>query len=406
MVTFVLVHGTFAKSADWPALECGLNQVAHANGQNATIEQVTWTGHNRAIARQAAASEISNLVIGIRSRAPNERIFLVGHSHGGSAIAYFLKNYRSPATAVDGCAFLSTPFVAIRRRNEAIPILMVLTFFQALAFGTLWHLINKPSVDLGAKSPFALYMDMPAVWWWGMFAFAAVMLIVGFLISEANSSVDRVIEQQTADLPSGRYLFLRCSGDEAAAALSAAQFAAWLGMKVSRVMARLMRPAFSGRPSIRAVFVALFASILSGVTGFTVRFLPDWLDLGFAGFREFFAMMLSEGRVIQALVVTFVITAAICLPVLFLIGVLASLTILMVQSMTTRAFGWTGFLTGFLVELAIEPLPFGNHSMTHIDWRAGTGTLEGIVHSWTYAHPAAIEQLQEWIRSTLRPDAA
>jgi hypothetical protein len=32
------------------------------------------------------------------------------------------------------------------------------------------------------------------------------------------------------------------------------------------------------------------------------------------------------------------------------------------------AFGRTQLATGFLVELAIEPLPFGQHSLPHIDW--------------------------------------
>ena len=37
---------------------------------------------------------------------------------------------------------------------------------------------------------------------------------------------------------------------------------------------------------------------------------------------------------------------------------------------------------------AIEPLPFGAYPLVHIDWGAVSVGLEGIVHSWTYAHPS------------------
>jgi alpha-beta hydrolase superfamily lysophospholipase len=129
MVTFILVHGTFVKSADWPALQRGLVEVTNS-GQDACIENIPWTGSNRATARQTAAEDISNKVRARRSNNPDEKIFLIGHSHGGSAIAYFLKIHLEEAAKVEGCAFLSTPFVAIRRRNDASRILGALTFFR------------------------------------------------------------------------------------------------------------------------------------------------------------------------------------------------------------------------------------------------------------------------------------
>jgi hypothetical protein len=82
-------------------------------------------------------------------------------------------------------------------------------------------------------------------------------------------------------------------------------------------------------------------------------------------------------------------------------SVFGALLIFSAQAFTSHAFGWTRLLTGFFVELAIEPLPFGVHSLVHIDWSAESGELSGISHSWTYAHPAAIRHLRAWVRATL-----
>ena len=93
---------------------------------------------------------------------------------------------------------------------------------------------------------------------------------------------------------------------------------------------------------------------------------------------------------------------------LFCRGILASLVLLVAfliiftQAVTSWVFGWTRLSTGFLVELAVGPIPFGAHSLVHIDWAHGSIGLDGIVHSWTYAHPTAIVHLPNWVRAIVR----
>jgi hypothetical protein len=81
--------------------------------------------------------------------------------------------------------------------------------------------------------------------------------------------------------------------------------------------------------------------------------------------------------------------------------ILAALFVFAAQAFTSWLFGWTLFSRGFLVEVAIEPLPFGKHSLGHIDWAASPIGLDGLLHSWTYAHPVAIIYLQNWVRERL-----
>jgi len=93
MATFILVHGTFATNAEWPALQDGLSEAAAGANEPARFERVLWSGKNQMTARQSAANAILALVEKIRLADPTEKIFVIGHSHGGSAVAYFLKQY-------------------------------------------------------------------------------------------------------------------------------------------------------------------------------------------------------------------------------------------------------------------------------------------------------------------------
>jgi hypothetical protein len=85
---------------------------------------------------------------------------------------------------------------------------------------------------------------------------------------------------------------------------------------------------------------------------------------------------------------------------------LATYFVLGAQAIMARSFGWSGLWAGLLTELAIEPLPFGEHSLIHIDWNAtNPAAPDGILHSWTYSHPLAVEHIKMWVFSTLAVEA-
>jgi hypothetical protein len=62
MATFILVHGTFAKAAHWPALRDGLALAASAVGEHSQFVELKWSSKNRTSARQVAATELSSVV--------------------------------------------------------------------------------------------------------------------------------------------------------------------------------------------------------------------------------------------------------------------------------------------------------------------------------------------------------
>jgi pimeloyl-ACP methyl ester carboxylesterase len=401
MATFILVHGTCATSANWPNLQDALAEAARAAGDEPVFEQLTWTGRNRARDRQAAASAIRTLVQRIRRGSANEKIFVIGHSHGGSAIAYLLTEYPEAAKTLGGCAFLSTPFVAIRPRREAFRFITLLIFFPYAAWlSCLLNEIRNPRHNVSAITPDQLF---------GVF----VVCVVGALLwlalvfikrASAPEKVKQSIRQQTADIPAGNYLFLRCSGDEAAAALSAAQIIAWAAIKTSKMLELLTRPIFNAAPFARVVSWSVFISLVLPSLGYGwLIVLPGIYESGFRYFLwpdELFRtndLVLILGHMGESLfrLVSFV---AACL---LLLCVSAVLLIFLTQALTSWFFGWTRLSTGFLVELAIEPLPFGEHPLVHIDWTAGPIELVGMTHSWTHDHPVAILHLQRWVRESL-----
>jgi predicted alpha/beta hydrolase family esterase len=397
MTTFILVHGTFAKSAQWPSLQDGLEHAARAVGARARFKQITWSGTNRVSARHEASSAISALVHEIKTVSASEEIFIIGHSHGGSAIAYFLKQHVSKARQVTGCAFLSTPFIAIRRREHAAKLLIVLFYPLIIGFMSLWN---------AAYTPDPFYLDIfdkidraPASYWWGFYLTLLAIFWGIFWLNAglSNRAIDQTIDRQTVDIPTGNYLFLRCSGDEAAAALSAVQFISWLGFKVSRTLSRIMGPMLSGRKAVGFVLSILGAVYLIGMFHFALFFiLPDFRNVLSQLAGAFF-----EHKYDNALAQFMLLVIVLLAPVVVMICLSGALFVLVTQAATAWAFGWTALSTGLSVDLAIEPLPFGAHRLVHVDWNAGPVGLEGMVHSWTYAHPVAIRHVQDWVKSTL-----
>jgi hypothetical protein len=389
MATFILVHGTFARAAHWPALREGLAQAASAVGEHCRFEEVRWSGKNRASARQGAGAELFSVVQKIHSTLRNEEIFVIGHSHGGSAIAYFLKEHSSLAATLSGCAFLSTPFVAIRPRSQAIPIFTVLYFVTIYAFSALYPYAYVRLFGGGYLSDPLLYPSL-------FFLLAALVWFFYRTSREYRNSEKLLAEahrRQTADLPPGNYLFLRCSGDEAAALLSAAQLIAWISMKLSQILELIIRPALSGTRKGAIAFI-LFGFIATWWTSFES---PDDRNRMISLYHA-----AGEGHVVLSWLISILIGCFRFGYYLLIASAVAVFLILLAQALTSWLFGWTELSTGLFVELAIEPVPFGAHSMTHIDWNSNPPRLGGITHSWTYSHPAAIQYIGDWVVTALQ----
>jgi len=428
MASFILVHGTFARNASWTNEDSPLcirvREAASKCGQPAKFIPEKWTGNNLGQDRIATARSIVAKIKAAQAENPDEMIFLIGHSHGGSAIAYLLKNFPDMRKSVAGCAFLSTPFIAQRLRplwDELLTALvtvagMLMFFLTAVITSYLFKLfgwLDHPGTTQQAVFAFATCFVIGAivtVWIWKRIGPAVRLSLQGSLLRS-------IAESETADLPAGRHLFLRASGDEAAAALGAGQFIAWsigklvgfASVVVLRI--RLMLGAVSRSYVGRAVLIvasmvfslwlnALFLISFAFSTSLD-QFARDVLhknwhmgetDFGFAGtVIDWLATVLWP-------VFVFLFVGALLYAVILVVG-------LAIGVLTLRVFGWTNYREAVFTDFSVEPVPYGKVDFVHIDWKdQGTDAL-GLSHSRTYLNPRALECLAGWVSNHLRPAA-
>jgi hypothetical protein len=409
MIRFILVHGTFAKSADWPSLSSALMKLSHELGEDASFESILWTGKNSISARQQAEGDILDKINGILSEAQGEyaglgenKIIVIAHSHGGSAVAYFMKRFPSYAKMVAGYIFLSTPFIAIRPRLNVTQLMGVLMFFPvATACGVIQETIapNVYFVDMVLQLSWQLT-------WLQSFALLLPLLIGGLLVGltyRAEKKVDILVHGQTVDLPPANALFLRFSGDEAAAALSTVQFLSWAAAKLSNLLELLVYPPIVSARWLRKWIGATLGPLFVVSTyQMAVTILPYMREHGIVETINTLLKAHLAGGDVVGIAKIFVVFITVLISPMLLIFLAIVVSVFASLALVLKGFGWAGFFEGFAVELAVEPVPRGSHLLVNLDWSLRENSSDGLVHSWGYSHPAAITEVERFVRRAVR----
>jgi pimeloyl-ACP methyl ester carboxylesterase len=417
MAVFILVHGTFARNAPWTTTDSPLctrlRGSAGEHGQSARFIPIEWSGKNLGRDRLETAKSIAHEIESSRSAEPDQPIFLIGHSHGGSAIAYFLKNFPDLRDAVAGCAFLSTPFVALRVR----PLWAELLTALVTALGTAVLLLAVAIAAYAAN-------EHEQTWTLNQAALAFAVCFVPGVVAATwiwirvaprikdklyDSLSRRVADGDTADIPVGHNLFLRASGDEAAALLAASQFVAWVMGTVAEFSSALVL-------RIRALFLWVGGSIPGLIALFSFFLLfSTWLlflfatRLGFGTWDYLFSMFDRSWRIdtfgIFGVIVEFGVRGLFPIFILLFFGMLAYSIVLIltltVGSLTLRLFGWLNVLEAIFIDFSAEPAPYGQVNFIHIDWKDQGIDASGLSHSRTYLNPHALKCLAAWASERL-----
>jgi pimeloyl-ACP methyl ester carboxylesterase len=118
---FVLVHGTFAPTADWaqlPGSELRTALQVEFSKEGALFEPFVWRGlfssflNNAHRYRLRGAKALRNRLIQLRQDHPTAKIFVIAHSHGGNVALYATRE--KGAGAISGVICMATPFFVVR----------------------------------------------------------------------------------------------------------------------------------------------------------------------------------------------------------------------------------------------------------------------------------------------------
>jgi pimeloyl-ACP methyl ester carboxylesterase len=227
-----LVHGTWAPKAAWLREDSLLCRSVLAAFPDQVLRFVPfrWSGHNSVSARFRGAQALAAKLGDMRQEWPEARHVLIGHSHGGFVALSALRG-ATQDERIRGAACLSTPFLLARVRPMSrlaqvgltvTPALLVaFGFGQAVVHSPLGAIVDRHEPLQGAFGLLTLMLAALA-WYWTPRAVRALSA--------------RVFERmQLPELAPHRLFVVRAPGDEASAALGAAQI---LNFAVSRIWDR------------------------------------------------------------------------------------------------------------------------------------------------------------------------
>ena len=354
-------------------------------------ERLKWSGRNSLPDRILAADELATALREQQRVDPARAQIVIGHSHGGSILAHALSLHPELAPYVSG-VFLATPFIDARARRDwiatarlaivAILCLLVVVLTPlgfALAFVNFWSVVPWLALMVGAQT-IGMLTTLPRF---------SNLLHSRFNPSALASTIS------TCHLPQGTYLFVRSTGDEASSGLSVMQFSAWAFSKLISLFTRTFSP------NAQLLFERAFVVGSGFFGGMVWLILFDLLYYGLP-FRDFWDLYWNSltlphkiGSVFSA---PFLLVAA--LIVLFASVYFALFVIFFVVCwICHRSFGRASFVAAMFIELVVEQIPIGSHTLIHTAWM---NTDDGLSHSSPYKNPDAITAIRDWIRTSVQ----
>jgi hypothetical protein len=422
-----LVHGTWASGALWTRKDSALcRRLSEAFGA-VTIESIPWSGRNRFRDRLEASALI--IEVARKCRTQNRPLFLIGHSHGGSAIAYALRKCAELQSAVAGAVFFSTPFFGIAPRPgyrslyKALTLIATVAAFIGGAFA-LGYLVPSGSWSSEAEWRGYLALALVAVLC-ALCVWLALWLRRGRWIDRVSQRVLAEAEQfDTMTVQGPPLLFVRTTGDEVAMALSALQllcylnnaFATYVALAIDAVVRRV-GAAWTRWPGKVVLTLFLAAAILAAsLAGTASRLFGFWFENTLDVLNPFstgWGFVESDAELTLPLLLEFLYRVALgfldlSLIVLAAAGSLLPIALLLVSVSSTLnywAIGRFDPLGALMLELAAEPTPRGEQSFVHVSWdqRAQERADGNLVlrHSKPYADPQSLDAVCAWVRRTI-----
>lgn len=461
MVTVLLVHGTFAPDAVWTQKGSTLREALEAairpTGDSIECIPIPWSGWNLISHRLAAAEDIRERVAAIHANNANERMYIVGHSHGGSSVAYFLRRFPKEASFVDGCVFLSTPFIAMKAQPNLIDRVRLFAYILWLMLQVSVLFVAYKLLALAGCTSQSYVILLTINLLFGMYLLHSCRSYQFFekIADRKRKEVDEIVQaRNSCDLPAKPYLFLRYSGDEALFGLSFAQSVAYMLNQVSdktygilsRIITSAARHRLIGKEFLEALAIfsvsvwLLFSPILitydltSGQVQELVRneelsaqqAVQDQLEAKRKLLRQIDALYgiapnrpvpqevraerqkisdsIEHLRSLEPPTINSVELFKFRLAAL-LKGILHAMTYGLIALalgssliiLCLLAFGSAGLTELLFIETSVEVLPYGRHTLHHLDWTAIPDNETGLRHSAVCSSEQATREISQWL---------
>ncbi|KAA2235757.1 esterase/lipase family protein [Salinarimonas soli] len=416
-IHIILVHGTFSTSAVWAAEESKFRKVLSATLKeskcNYKFHVVDWDGNNVVTSRRLASLAIQSV---ISSLPPSAKFLLIGHSHGGSAISYLLKTRADLGERLAGVVYMSTPFIALRLRRRVPDTLIATSFLWGLgvyvAIGVFFGWLEW-QLSIPANFPYLVPINLFASILIGLYIIQFLLKRRRLIVRADSLYMKRLNmtaqEQDTCDLPfMEQSIFIRTTGDEASAALSFIQFLSLIALKIGDITDGVISSSVRYLEKFVAYWPTFFLLVGSLAT------IQIWI-IYYARICLSYGEFLSPGDAFSGYHINFIFInnaftqgssdilafPGITIGALFiLISILMFFTILIrgsISTITLFAFGVTYFRYASLLDLAVEPAPYGASNLHHVQWPTQGEEEAPLNHSNVYSNQSAVELIGHWI---------
>jgi Serine aminopeptidase, S33 len=384
-VVVTLVHGTWARRAEWTMQSSPLcRSICKAAHGPVSFEPFLWSGWNAVTSRRKAVERLISHLTALQARWPHARHFVIGHSHGGN-VAFQAMRERAVEAHIAGVVCLSTPFLCASPRNLGPVGRIAIWGFPVVVL--LCCLV--PAIEL---LPVALQSAAGGV--------ALILaLALGFFVSPWVTRFAGTVAEALhyPNVPPCKVLIVRSFGDEASAALGAAHMISWIAEIVWSSTSRFLGGLLATVETWRSGLIKRWRLLVPGcavLVGFAILSLAtaesrSWLDVSGMLAAAMIAILLAilvRGGYIAALLGALLI-AVLATPSFLLIGALGIAT------------GPELLIAALLFRVTAESTPPGGGwtvwQVPQNPWNADQRAF--LMHSMTYNDDESLAIVSQWL---------
>jgi pimeloyl-ACP methyl ester carboxylesterase len=243
-VRVLLIHGTFSSNATWTAPGSAFLAKVAERLAPCVIERLLWSGDNSSGERVKAAHRAAKWI----AEQAAERIYIIGHSHGGYIAALAASMADDPRVRV---ITMSTPFFNIVAQpihtavNKIDGLDDSCRFLLVLGWIMLMLVIPVTFSAMGVDRRGAIFFVLPAL----SLVYPVICILfwkrirtrLNTLFRYLNSCARKLSEVSRITLSAEQMTVCRAAGDEASGVLAVSQVACWILLGIQKMAAAANR---------------------------------------------------------------------------------------------------------------------------------------------------------------------